>query len=350
MEAVFFKSLEAAIRDIETHPRGKLFRRLIEFGPPMDMETVLKSDGETLLSDPEWGECVEFVFSHMINRFKGELAELLAMEPCLELFEKLKKSDRLPADTHIYWGDAIKEYRCGIGMNTLEWRGLAKGADGLLVEYCGGPVSGLSEKVRIHGVVEIKSMLRSKNKIEWQIDRHIQRLKGGVKLLENEIPAEKVEIAKTGLIKIMIIPSQWKVNREFHWQDDVDGVRRMVFPKPEFPKNENEIEELDSGFFKITLAWSKEAIEQAAYEMTYGYMAQVGEHVYAGKKLPRTWEGMTQAEAGYNAVKQMLYYMPLRGKSSTKRKTGLAVRLSNVYSFGYPLGIDAKEMLWPEDF
>jgi hypothetical protein len=58
---------------------------------------------------------------------------------------------------------------------------------------------------------------------------------------------------------------------------------------------------------------------------------------------------MSPAEAGYNAIKQMLYYMPLRGRFLSKRKTGLAVRLYNVYSFGYPLGIDSKKMLWPED-
>jgi hypothetical protein len=44
----------------------------------------------------------------------------------------------------------------------------------------------------------------------------------------------------------------------------------------------------------------------------------------------------------------MLYYLPLRYLS--ERQTCLAVKLYNIYSFGYPLGIDSKEMLWPEDF
>ena len=75
---VFKRSLDAAIRDIETHPRGKLFRRLIEHGPhnPDDPPAPV-SDGETVLSDPECGRAVEFIFSLMVNRFKGELAELL---------------------------------------------------------------------------------------------------------------------------------------------------------------------------------------------------------------------------------------------------------------------------------
>src|SRR3990170_2992133 len=83
---VFDQSLKAAVRDIEDHPRGQLFRRLIAYGPlnPDDPENA-PTDGQTTLSDLECGQCVEFIFSHMINRFKGELAELLAIQPCLEL-------------------------------------------------------------------------------------------------------------------------------------------------------------------------------------------------------------------------------------------------------------------------
>jgi hypothetical protein len=57
---------------------------------------------------------------------------------------------------------------------------------------------------------------------------------------------------------------------------------------------------------------------------------------------------MTPDEAGYNAIKIMLYYIPLRYIS--KRQERLAIRLYNVYCFGYPLAVDSKEMLWPEDF
>ena len=240
--------------------------------------------------------------------------------------------------------------------NKPMWCGPVKGADGLLVEHIRGPVPGSVEKVKIHGIVEIKSMKVSKRKISEQIDRHARRLSGGLELLKNKFPGEKVEIAKPGLIKIMIVPSNWKLSREFHFEDDQDGTRTMVFPEPGLPtinnaKINNKIEELEPGFFRITLAWSKEALEQAGYEMTYGYMAEVGEHVYSNpaKDLPEAWKEMSPAEAGYNAIKQMLYYMPLRGRFLSKRKTGLAIRLYNVYSFGYPLGIDSKKMLWPED-
>ena len=81
--------------------------------------------------------------------------------------------------------------------------------------------------------------------------------------------------------------------------------------------------------------------------MTFRYMSQVGEYIFSNKNLPKGWEGMTSGEAGYNAIKMMLYYMQSRyiGKEPWKK----AIKLYNIYSYGYPLGVDSKEMLWPED-
>jgi hypothetical protein len=352
---VFKHSLDAAIKDIEDDPRGILFKRLIRYGPYFDTEPhAPTSDGKTVLSDPEWGKCVEFIFSYMINRFKGELAEVLSIQPCLKLVEKLEKENRLPGDIHVYWGNTIREYSRIVGKKDKKnpvWGRLTKGADGLLVENIYEHETGLVKKVKIHGIVEIKSMRVSRKKILEQIDRHARRLSGGLELLKNKFPGERVEIVNPGLIKIMIIPSNWKLSREFHFEEDEDGTKKMVFPEPEHPGIDNEIKELEPGVFRITLSWSKEALEQAGYEMTYGYMAEVGQHVYSNqdKELPEAWKGMSPAEAGYNAIKQALYYMPLRGRFLSKRKTRLAIRLYNVYSFGYPFGIGSKKMLWPDD-
>ena len=56
---------------------------------------------------------------------------------------------------------------------------------------------------------------------------------------------------------------------------------------------------------------------------------------------------MTPEQAGYNAIKMMLYYMSLRYIS--RRQELRATKLYNVYFFGYPLGVDSKVMLWSED-
>ena len=335
---IFKRSLDAAIRDIENHPRGKLFRRLIEYGPhhPDDPKS-LTSDEEGVLSDPECGTCVEFIFSHMVNRFKGELAELLAIEPCIDLVDQLL----LPNDIKLYLGDTIQERN---RINTVtegsisRWGNFTKGADGLIA-------ADSKNKLIIHGVIEVKSMTLSLKKTITQIERHILRLNGGVKLGERIWTPDQINYSNVH--RIIVVPSTWKLSREWH-SVETDQGRTLAFPEPTEPAISTELERLQPDVWRIKLAWSQEALEQAAYEMTFWYMSQVGKHIYSRKNLPKGWEDMTPEEAGYNAIKMMLYYMPLRYLS--QRQMRRALKLYNVYSFGYPLGVDSKEMLWPEDF
>jgi hypothetical protein len=347
---IFKHSLDAAIRDIEKHPQGKLFRRLIEYGPynPDDPEALV-SDGKTTLSDMECGSCVEFIYSHMINRFKGELAELLAIEPCITLIRQLQRERYLPSNVHFYWGEMIQERRRPIRAKKEKtlWGNFTKGADGLLVKQISSLKSKSNSRNSIYGIFEVKSMKQSKKKVLAQINSHIMRLNGGLKLGEKEYPQNDIYVDDSNLLRIIVSPSTWKLSREWHSVKNAKG-RAIVVSEPENPPIQKQPEKLDANTWKITLAWSQEAIEQAAYEMTFWYMSQVGKHIYSSKSLPKGWEYMTPEQAGYNAIKMMLYYIPLR--YITERQNRLSTRLYNVYSFGYPLGVDSKEMLWSEDF
>lgn len=357
--AVFGRSLNAAIRDIEKHPRGKLFRRLIEFGPhdPDDPET-LDSDGETVLSDPECESCVEFIYSHMVNRFKGELAELLALDSCLNLVQQLREKGRISSNTVLYWGDAVQERRrpkAPFEHGVVRPGSFTKGADGLIVEPTATGHGKANNGLKISGVIEVKSMRLGKKRILDQINGHITRLQGGVQLGHKKWSPDSLVFKHNGshqsegssLARVLVMPSNWKLSRE--WTSvKTDRGREIVFPVPSPPSSESRIEELESDIWKITLTWSQEALAQAAYEMTFWYMSQVGRHVYRKKALPKGWEYMTPEQAGYNAMKMMLYYVPLRYIS--ERHERLAIRLYNIYCFGYPAGTDSKEMLWPQDF
>ena len=346
---VFKRSLDEAIRDIEEHPRGKLFRRLIEYGPGNpDEPEALTSDGEGILSDPECGKCVQFIFSHMVNRFKGELAELLAIEPCLKLVRQLEDEGVLPGGVHIYFGDMVHERRrvkVTRGEGGTRWGNFTKGADGLIAEHIPGQEVNHKNKLNIHGVIEVKSMAVSKKKVLEQIDRHISRLEGGVKLGEEIWGGNHVNFSNK--LRIIVVPSVWKLSRE--WRSVKSGRgRKIVLAEPSEPPIQTQVKQLGADTWRIKLAWSEEVLNQAAYEMTFWYMSQVGKKVYAAKSLPKGWEYMTCEEAGYNAIKMMLYYMPLRYLG--ERQERLAIKLYNVYSFGYPLGADSKDMLWPKDF
>ena len=80
----------------------------------------------------------------------------------------------------------------------------------------------------------------------------------------------------------------------------------MVRPEPCVPPVRTRVDQIGPVVWRVTLAWSQEALEQAAYEMTYGYMAEVGKAVFTGKKMPKGWEKLTPEKAGYNAIKMML--------------------------------------------
>lgn len=354
---VFLNSLNAAIRDIEHHPRGKLFRRLIEFGPPNpDEPKKLTSDQKTFLSDPECSDCVEFIYSHMVNRFKGELAELLALQPCIELIKNLQQKEQLPEKINLFWGEDIKEQRrlqYDKKHGVEYWGGFSKGADGLIAQQLSEENAHNRSVLKIFGIVEIKSMHYSVNKVYNQIRSHINRLRGGAKLHQVIWAPEKIFMPRNGhtqshsdFIRIMVIPSSWKLSRKWEFKNIV--LKRILIPPPlDLPPFPTKSEELWPGMWKITLAWSEEALHQAAYEMTFWYMSQVGQHIYKNNPLPKGWEDMSPEAAGYNAIKMMLYYIPLRYISDRQRRK--AIKLYNVYSFGYPLGVDSKEMLWPED-
>jgi len=293
----------------------------------------------------------------MVNRFKGELAELLALEPCIALTRRLQEEAGFPFDVHLYWSEMVQERRRIREVKAdsgVQWGRFTKGADGLLVQQLSSRQDKHSDVIRIHGIVEVKSMRRSRKQVLHQIDRHIVRLQGGAKLGTREWPPESIEFVRpsTGeegvaLSRIMIIPSSWKLAREWYTVKNVRG-RAIVLAEPSSPPSDTQFESLEPGFWRITLAWSQEALEQAAYEMTFWYMSQVGTHIYEGKRLPKGWEYMTSEEAGYNSIKLVLYYVLLRHLS--KRQEYLATKLYNIYCFGYPLGVDSRQMLWPEDF
>ena len=343
---VFQYSLDTAIRDIENHPRGELFRRLLVYGPlNPDHPKQLTSDGKTFLSDPECGQAVQFIFSHMVNRFKGELAELLAIAPCLKLVGKLKQEKGLPKDVHLYFGDTIQERRRVGSGSKMKWGGFAKGADGLIVEIVKARSKSIRGRLNILGVIEIKSMPIPQEKLIKQISRHLERLGGDVKL-GDDVWDEK-GVVRNAPYSIMIIPSTWKISRVWS-RKETDTGWQLVFPDAQEPPAPTHFEEIQSNQWLITLEWSKEALEQAAYEMTFWYMSQVGKVIYEKKPLPKEWDGMTPEEAGYNSIKMMLYYLILRYIS--KYQGQRAIKLYNAYSFGYPLAVDAKDMLWPEYF
>ena len=350
---VFTRSLDTAIRKISNGPGSELFQRLLSHVPVVEDYPAGAADGwQPVMSDEEYASCVEFIYSHMVNRFKGELAELLALNPFAMLVDDLKAQGRIPKRAELYWGDTIAERRrrMGNGETGPVWTGFAKGADGLVVEKVDG--GGGRQYLRIHAVVEVKSMRRGPRTLKRQVDRHITRLGGGLRLAGRQWQPDNLVLGR-GLpqfsrpLGIVVHPSRWPLSRE--WRSIKAGAgRKIVFRETLRPPEPTLTEAIGADLWRITLSWSQEALEQAAYEMTFWYMSQVGGRVFAGGRLPRGWEKMQPERAGYNAIQMVLYFILLRPLD--ERRARLATRLYNVYCFGYQAGKDNRDMLWPSDF
>jgi hypothetical protein len=343
--SIFRESLALSIRNIESHPRGRLFQKFLLKGPYEDAGKIPRELVAERLSDAESAAAITFIYSHMINCFKGTVTELLAAKACLHLLKQLQQGGRLPANARLYVGDVV-------GAQRARGKGHLKGADLhiLIKDHRSDAAPG----VAVAGVAEVKSYIRSARRLGKQLDQHLQRAGRGLWVDGVDYPAEKVKIGygkNRRVVRIAVLPNVWKLGRSFWFESSENGRRLHVDPS-EPPVEHDEITQVGDYDWRIVLRWSKEALAEAAYRMTFWYMEQVGEVIYS-ESVPKGWEEMTPADAGRNAAKMMLYYAILRCR--TPRENQRAIALYNSYGFGYALGMNyrdadgKREMLWPED-
>jgi len=95
---IFRKALASSIVEIETHPRGRLFQQFLLKGPYEDSGEIPAKLTNQRLSDTETASAITFIYSHMVNCFKGAITELLATKPCMLIMKQLQWDDRLPTN------------------------------------------------------------------------------------------------------------------------------------------------------------------------------------------------------------------------------------------------------------
>ena len=343
--SIFHEALALSIRDIETHPRGRLFQEFLLKGPYEDAGEIPGELLDKRLSDSDTASAITFIHAYMVNCFKGAVAELLASAAIVRLVKQLKISEDLPDSVRVYIGDTVVVQRS-------HGEGFLKGADMhiLITDH----MHRSAKRVTIAGVAEVKSYSCSQRSLRIQLDRHVERTRNGLQVAGDEYSNDCVDIGfgtTRRVMKIAVLPSGWLLPRTFHLERQENGRRLHIDPGIP-PKREDEITRTGEDEWRITLRWSGEAIAVAAYEMTFWYMEKVGEVIYS-KGVPREWAEMNPLEAGMNATKLMLYYATLRCR--TAREQQRAIALYNSYGFGYALGMSfrnhdgRREMLWAED-
>ncbi|MFH1743215.1 MAG: hypothetical protein ABIH23_29770 [bacterium] len=343
--SIFREALATSIRAIETHNRGLLFQEFLLKGPYEETGAIPPELIGKRLPDAEVASVITFIYSHMVNCFKGVVTELLAANACMHLLKQLLRDKKLPANARLYVGDVV-------GLRRSRGEGILKGAD--LYVLTKDPSSNAVPGIVVAGVVEVKSYFQSARRLREQINQHIRRSKEGLRVDGKDYPGEHVHGGfgpGQKILRISVLPSDWRLPRAFRFETSSHGS--LLYVDPGMPyRNDDEILKTGDDEWRITLRWSKEALAQAAYEMTFWYMGKVGEVVYS-RERPKGWKGMSAGEAGRNAAKMMLYYAILR--CHAPRENQRAIALYNTYGFGYALGMNYKnaegrrEMLWPQD-
>src|SRR5579863_2057763 len=290
---IFRKALTTSIRSIQSHPRGKLFQEFLLKGPYEDVGDIPAQLIDQRLSDADVAAAITFIHSFMVNCFKGALTELLAAAASLRLMKALQHDAELPPDARLYVGDSVAIHR-----TTRD--GLLKGADQHILMEERAPDA--ATKIRLVGVTEVKSYFQSERRLREQLDKHVRRAKQGLRVAGTDYLAERIDLGRANegrVVRIAVLPSDWKLPRTFRFETSERGHMLHV-DEAQTPRADDHVIQTAANEWRIELRWSKEAIAEAAYEMTFWYMGKIGEIIYA--KSPRDgWERMTPSDAGRNA-------------------------------------------------
>lgn len=356
--SIFRQSLAAAIGSIHDDGRNALFLRFLRDGPyEGEGDIPLELQGKRL-TDEETTTVIAFIYSHMVNCFKGAITEMLAVMPCLDILKKLQTENRLLRDARLYVGDAVWSA-------SPNGEGFAKGADlHILTERT---ASKRSPAVVVGGVAEVKSYLCRSQVLSRQLEKHLARARRGLRVGKVVYSPQQIAIGSDNdgqAVRIAVLPDDWTLPRTFRFEE-TDGRKFLHVDEGSPPARTDKPERVGPMKWLVTLRWSKEALDAAAFGMTFWYMEKVGEALYSREKIPDEWKEMTPTQAGSNAATMMLYYairpFVLKGQEPQgltlreSRQKQRAIALYNSYGFGYSLGMNfrnsdgQREMLWPAD-
>jgi hypothetical protein len=341
--AIFRDTVRSAIGRIQKNDRAGLLLRFLKDGPYEDGGEFPAKLSGLRLTDDETAAVTGFIHSHMVNCFKGALMELFAVGPCLDLLRTLQRRGDLPAAARLYLGDTVWS-------RTAPEAAFAKGADLHLLVLPRSRAAGLV----VVGVVEVKSYFKTATSLRRQLAQHLARTRHGLRIGGQTYASTQIGFAGVGgkPVRISVVPSAWRLPRRFRFE--VKEGRKFLHVDPPLPPTAaDSTEPAGSGAWHVTLRWSKEALDCAAYGLTFWLMEKVGEALYANDGVPSEWAEMTPAQAGQNAAKQALYYAINRARN--RRDEQRAIAIYNSYGFGCALGMNfrnaegRREMLWPSD-
>lgn len=279
----FEKTTRDLTRKLEQDPIAS--ERLLRF--------VTASHG---LKNAEIRSALEYIYSHLVNKYQGALGEFLAARELSVWLSERVAREELGIEILLATGADILER--STDRTSTRW---LKGADGLLLVGDDD-----LENLFIAGVVEIKSFSTKLGAISRQLEAHVSRLQHGLRLGSHFYPPER------------LAPVWW--HKKQGWQigtEEADWrriLRILVSPRSRsIPEYGGQIPSL---YHHIALPVSKPTLAATAYELTVRFLEGIGATAYATSS---PWPEMTPEEASYNAAKEALYHILLENRDTQAR-------------------------------
>jgi hypothetical protein len=320
----FEDALKAALTDIKMSKKVQLAKSFISE----------QSD----LTVKEIGSCLDFITSHMITTFQGDLAEFLSVKICVDTIDLLKREGRLPQNATLVWGGDICERS-----RTKHPGNWLKGADGLIVmagktlaRQKGKRIgSGQRSKLlSVFGVVEVKSYSVEPVKVLSQFSSHVARLQHGLKIAKDVWDADQLSWSWYDALRHRI------ANAPIHSEAPEQLARIFVWPAQSAKKRM--LQRLPGDVLIRELPCTKEVVTAASYFMTVRFMEMLGRELFAEDLTKKSKE--EAGTQGFNAVKEALYQALRRDLGPSHKR--IATRLYNVYGFGFEEARLHKGMIW----
>ncbi|HET7434018.1 MAG TPA: hypothetical protein VFN10_04810 [Thermoanaerobaculia bacterium] len=245
---------------------------------------------QSKLRDREVIRLFEFIYSSMVNKFKGELGEVLA-RPALRAFQRT-----LPPDTTLILGPDIASRQ-------LRRRyGWYPAADAL---YCHERDGG----IEILAIGEVKSKATPFPEIRQQVETNLIRLRRGVRIRNEEIAPEKIFVRTVSGGTIPIASITVASAR--------DVVTLMVLPYRAAVDDLAVRHPEDDRVWIAELPWKQDVITEAAYRLMSWYFSRIGPKVFYHRadpppspdgRRPAAHPDLSLEENGRHAFMEAIYH------------------------------------------
>lgn len=332
-EEIFAAAMDDVIRGIEA--RHRILKRFIAYGPFLPSWHTKYPDSADPLDDKELAACLDLVSDHVVSKFQGALAELLASAALSDLVRTLRESGRLVPNATLVFGGAI---RCA-GRSARQRTGSSgslgiQGPDALVYR----PLS--ESEIEVCLLAEIKSMYVSPRRLLRQWQGHLAAVRRGVRLRGRWFaPADIRADSASGPIRVFVRPTPWRMTRSYRIEPDFRGVGQILMEEQALPAEAGSTEQTGSNEWAIRLAWSRDVLRAAAFCLAHRYMRTVGAALARDPEGP-TRTDMSAEDAGENDFLAQLHVAIARQDDAEpdpirREKT---IELYNVLGFGWALG------------